>query len=55
MPVKVTTFPGTFAFIRPTTDWQTIGLGTMDPKQFRYADDRFYIDTQFRTMYQAPE
>ncbi|HEX7574026.1 MAG TPA: hypothetical protein VF514_13110 [Bacteroidota bacterium] len=32
MPVKVTTSPGTFAFIRPTGEWQTMDLGTMDPK-----------------------
>jgi aminopeptidase N len=55
MPVRVTTSPGTFAFIHPTPQWQTLDLGTMDPKQFRCDDDWFYIDTQFRTMYQASE
>jgi hypothetical protein len=30
-------------------------LGTMDPKQFRCADDWFYIDTQIRTLYRAAE
>jgi aminopeptidase N len=55
MPVKVTTSPGTFAFIRPTTDWQTMELGTMDPKQFRYAEEWFYIDTQIRTVYRTVE
>jgi aminopeptidase N len=55
MPVRVTTSPGTFSFIRPTTDWQTMELGTMDPRQFRYADDWFYIDAQIRTVYKAAE
>jgi aminopeptidase N len=55
MPVRVTTSPGTYAFIRPTTDWQTMDLGIMDPKQFRFADEWFYIDTQIRTVYQATE
>ncbi len=54
MPVKVTTAPRVFAFIRPTTEWQTIDLGTMDPKQFRYAEDWFYIDAQVATVYIAP-
>jgi aminopeptidase N len=53
MPVKVTTSPGTFAFIRPTSLWQTMELGTMDPKQFRCADEWFYIDTQIRTVYRT--
>jgi aminopeptidase N len=51
MPVKVTTSPGTFAFIHPTTEWQTLDLGGIDPKEFRYAEEWFYIETQFRTMY----
>jgi aminopeptidase N len=55
MPVKVTTSPGTFAFIRPTSDWQTMELGSMDPKQFRCADEWFYIDTQIRTVYRAAD
>ncbi|HMK39876.1 MAG TPA: M1 family metallopeptidase [Bacteroidota bacterium] len=55
MPVKVTTSPGVFAFITPTTEWQTIDLGSMDPKQFRYAEDWFYLDAQFRTVYEAAE
>jgi hypothetical protein len=55
MPVKVTTSPGTFAFIRPTSDWQTMELGSMDPKQFRCADEWFYIDTQIRTVYRVAD
>ena len=55
MPVKVTTSPGVFAFIRPTTEWQTIDLGSLDPKQFRYAEEWFYLDAQFRTVYETTE
>jgi aminopeptidase N len=55
MPVRVTTSPGKFAFIHPTTEWQTMDLGSMDPKQFRCDDDWFYIDEQIRTMYQDAE
>jgi len=55
MPVRVTTTPGKFAFIHPTTEWQTMDLGSMDPKEFRYDEDWFYIDTQIRTMYQNAE
>lgn len=55
MPVKVTTSPKVFAFIHPTSEWQTLDLGGMDPKEFRYAEEWFYIDAQFRTMYLSAE
>ena len=55
MPLKVTISPGSFAMIHPTTVWQTLDLGTMDPKQFRYAEEWFYIDAQIRTMYVSAE
>ena len=55
MPLKVTTSPGAFTMIHPTPEWQTLDLGTMDPKEFRYADEWFYIDAQIRTMYAAAE
>ena len=55
MPLKVTTSPGAFTMIQPTQEWQTLDLGTMDPKEFRYADEWFYIDAQIRTMYAAAE
>jgi aminopeptidase N len=55
MPVKVTTAPGPFTFIKPTSAWQTLDLGTMDPKDFRVADQLFYIYTQIRINYQEPD
>ncbi|HUI08728.1 MAG TPA: M1 family metallopeptidase [Bacteroidota bacterium] len=55
MPIRVTTAPGTLAFIHPTTDWQTMELGKMDPAEFRVDADWFYVDTQVRTYYVAPE
>jgi aminopeptidase N len=55
MPVRVTTSGGTFAFIRPTTSWQTMDLGALDPKDFRVDEQWFYVDTQIRTLYQDPE
>ena len=54
MRVKVTTAADRFAFIAPTTAWQTLNLGTMDPRQFRVAEDLFYIDTQIHSYYQDP-
>ncbi|HXX62843.1 MAG TPA: M1 family metallopeptidase [Bacteroidota bacterium] len=54
MPVKVTTASGALAFIQPTSEWQSLELGSMDPAQFQIAVDLFYIDTQVRTVYQLP-
>jgi len=55
MPVKVTTAPGKFAFIRPTTSWQTLNLDAMDPNEFKVADHLFYCDTQIHINYQVPD
>ena len=55
MPVKVTTAPGRYSFIIPTAAWQTLDLGTMEPKDFRVADQLFYIDAQIRINYQEPD
>ncbi|MFI5155105.1 MAG: M1 family metallopeptidase [Chitinophagales bacterium] len=43
MPVKVTMSKNNFEFIRPTTSWQTLNLGNLDPADFRIARDEFYI------------
>lgn len=46
MPVKVTTSPGRFAFIHPTTAWQTLTLNNMRAEDLKVATDRFYIDVK---------
>ena len=42
MPVKVTTSPGTFAWIRPTENWKTISVRLARPEDFR-VDENFYV------------
>lgn len=54
MPVKVTTAPGTYSFITPTTSWQTMELGPIDPMQFRVAEDLFYVKTKLAWAYIDP-
>jgi aminopeptidase N len=55
MPIKVTTAPGKYSFISPTTAWQTLDLGTMNPNDFRVAEQLFYIDAQIRVNYQESD
>ncbi|MEP6858451.1 MAG: M1 family metallopeptidase [Gemmatimonadales bacterium] len=42
MPVKVTTSPGTFTWIRPTENWKVSTVKLNRPEDFR-VDDNFYI------------
>jgi len=42
MPVKVTTSPGTFTWIRPTESWKTTTVKLNRPEDFR-VDDNFYV------------
>lgn len=42
MPVKVTTSPGTFAWIRPTESWKTTRMRLNRPEDFR-VDESFYV------------
>jgi aminopeptidase N len=42
MPVKVTTSPGTFAWIRPTETWKTTTVRLNRPEDFR-VDENFYV------------
>lgn len=51
MPVKVTTAEGVYAFIYPTTEWQTSDLGAIDPAHFRVATDRFFVKVDLRLNY----
>ena len=54
MPVKVTTAPGKYEFITPTTGWQTMALGDIDPMQFKVAESLFYVDVKLNWSYVDP-
>jgi len=54
MPVKVTTSAEKYEFIYPTTTWQTMKLGPIDPREFRIADDLFYVDLKLNWVYLDP-
>jgi aminopeptidase N len=45
MPVKVTTSPGTFTWIRPTESWKTTPVRVARPEEFR-VDASFYVDAR---------
>lgn len=55
MPIKVTTAPGKYEFITPTTDWQSIKLNGIAPEDFKVADDLFYVNTRLRWSYLDPQ
>ena len=55
LPVRVTTAPGRFSVIRPTSSWQTLELGAMNPAEFQVDTAWAYIDTQIRVIYQDPD
>jgi aminopeptidase N len=54
MPVKATNADGEMVFIYPTTTWQTLNLGDLDPSSFRIAEELFYIDASIRRTYLDP-
>lgn len=54
MPVKVTTAPGVYSFITPTTTWQTMELNGVDPMQFKAAEDLFYVNVRLGWTYIDP-
>ena len=54
MPVKVTTAKGRYEVIRPTTKWQTMKLGAIEPEEFRAAEDLFYITVRHSWSYIDP-
>jgi aminopeptidase N len=51
MPVRVTTLPGKFEFITPTTGWQQLVVGKIEPEEFRVDEDRFYVDLRLSWSY----
>ncbi len=52
MPVKVTTAPGQYTMIYPTTTAQTMEISNaLVPEEFRVATDQFYVNPQIRWQY----
>ena len=45
MPVKVTTSPGRYSWIRPTEIWQTTTVELNRPEDFR-VDENFYVNAR---------
>jgi hypothetical protein len=54
MPIKVTTAPGEYEFVTPTTTWQTTKLNGMPPEDFKVAEDLFYVKVRLRSSYLDP-
>ena len=55
MPVKVTTAPGKYEFIHPTTEWQNMEISNaLAAEDFRTAEDLFYIESNIRWTYLYP-
>ena len=54
MPVKVTTAPGKFEFIYPTTSWQRMNVAWMEPADFRVDESRFYVNLRLSWRYMDP-
>lgn len=46
MPIRVTKAPDKFAFINPTTAWQTMTLLNMTADDFEVDDTRFYVKVE---------
>lgn len=51
MPVKVTTANEKYEFIYPTTEFQTIELNLSDAKNFKVAEELFYINVKHSLRY----
>jgi aminopeptidase N len=54
MPIKVTTAPGKYELITPTTEWQTNKLDGIAPEDFKAAEDLFYVKVRLRWSYLDP-
>jgi aminopeptidase N len=54
MPLRVTTGKGTWGWITPTTDWQTMSIGGLAPEEFAIDKDRFYVDVLLNYFYLDP-
>jgi len=54
MPVRVTTAPGKFEFITPTTSPQRMIIGNIKPEDFKVESDRFYVNMRLGWSYVDP-
>jgi aminopeptidase N len=54
MPVKITTAPGKYDWITPTTAWQTNTLQGIAPEDVKMAEDLFYANVRMRWSYIDP-
>jgi aminopeptidase N len=54
MPVKVTTSQHKYDFIYPTTAWQRMIIGKMNPEEFKIEEDRFYVTLRLGWSYVDP-
>ncbi|HEY9165836.1 MAG TPA: M1 family metallopeptidase [Candidatus Kryptonia bacterium] len=54
MPIKVTTARDHFEFIHPTTDWQTMKVKNLDPKDFKVDEDEFFCKVRILRFYLDP-
>jgi len=55
MPIKVTTAVNQYEFIYPTTEPQSLSLGSLAPEDFKIAEDLFYVDLKLRWSYQLSQ
>jgi aminopeptidase N len=54
MPVKVTTARDQYEFIRPTTTWQRMSIGKINPEEFKVEENRFYVTLRLGWSYVDP-
>ena len=55
MPVRVTTPRNKYEFIYPTTTWQRMNIGKMNPEEFKVEEDRFYVTLRLGWSYVDPK
>ena len=48
MPVRVTTKPGAYTYIYPTTEWKVMKIKGMTEAEFEVDEDSFYIDVSLK-------
>lgn len=51
MPIRVTTTKDRYEWVAPTTEWQTMKLENLDPRDFKIEEDRFYVDKNISWMF----
>lgn len=54
MPIKVTTGPGIFELIYPTSERQTINLNGLHPDNFKIAEDQYFVQLKLWKTYIDP-